>query len=71
MKKNSEKTVVLAKAEVGMIERCQCKGYHLMFRQMQFHFKPEEFVALSNLFKVARKKEMEDELFRSYMKKVL
>lgn len=71
MKKESKEAVILAKSEIGVIERCQCNGYHLMFRNMQFHFKQNEFVALADLFKLARKKESDDELFTSYMKKVL
>lgn len=71
MKKKSTQILVLAKSEIGVIERCQCNGYHLMFRNMQFHFKHNEFVALADLFKLARKKEIDDELFKSYMKKVL
>jgi len=71
MEKESKPTVILAKSEIGVIERCQCNGYHLMFRNMQFHFKSKEFLALAELFKGARKKESDDELFTSYMKKVL
>ncbi len=69
--KESKEVVILAKSEVGVIERCQCNGYHLMLRNIQFHFKQEEFVALADLFKLARKKEIDDALFTSYMKKVL
>jgi len=71
VKKELKKVLILAKSEIGVIERCQCNGYHLMFRNMQFHFKLEEFVALAELFKRARKKESDDALFTSYMKKVL
>lgn len=71
MEKESKKVAVLAKAEIGVIERCQCNGYHFMFRNMQFHFKQDEFFELADLFTAARKKQVEDDLFKSYINKVL
>ncbi|GEM_PF-3243530 len=71
MEQESNETVILAKSEIGIIERCRCKGYHLMFRNMQFHFKQAEFFALADLFKSARKKEKDDAIFKSYINKVL
>ncbi len=63
MEKKSEETVLLATSEIGSIERCQCRGYHLLLRNIKLHFNRQEFLALSDLFKQANEKEGEDFLF--------
>lgn len=63
MENQSEENVLLAKSEIGVIERCQCKGYHLLLRNIKLHFNRQEFLALRDLFTQANEKEGEDFLF--------
>lgn len=63
MSEKSGEAVLLAKSEIGVIERCQCKGYHLLLRNINLHFKRQEFLALRDLFRQANEKEEEDFLF--------
>ncbi|MFQ5588977.1 MAG: DUF6686 family protein [Nitrospiria bacterium] len=63
MNKESEPIEVLAHSEIGKIERCKCRGYHLTFRNMVLNFHRKEFVSLVRLFRQASEKEDEDYLF--------
>ncbi len=63
MNKNTEGSIVLSQNDIGKIERCLCRGYHISFRNMVLNIHRKEFVALVTLFRQASEKEEEDYLF--------